>query len=425
MLAAEEAAAAAGEHRQHRRLRQTPAAPPPPVAARPLHAVRDQAVLFQQHVPPRADARSYWGGRPRLAPGWCGRPSRLRTAPSAPCRSWCRSPATRCPAGHGSASSRTPACCTSSSTSPGASTGAGAASGRRATPRRGPRPYPLRPCRTPMPTAATGPGPWTTPTGLGCSRGGASRRSWSRGHRPMNRSTRRRTPATTSGRLWPGTIDLATALQGLGAVVDQVTAAERTTLCHLPPRLAVRDDHVGHLTRQLDRAVRWPSMGGVRRGRGGAAAWAPRDLGGTRPRARPGGAADDRRERRGLAGAAGGQHHREPGDARRGARLGRGDPRRRAVPRRPARGGGRAGALAPRAGEPRPGDRLRAREHPGPDALGTHLRPGGGRRARRGVAPAAGGVQPPGPQVTSSGRACSSSGSAPTTSPRAGSIASS
>ena len=60
VLAAEAAAAAASGQS---------AAPPSVVAARALHEVRDQAVLFQQHVPPQADARSYWGGRPRLAPG--------------------------------------------------------------------------------------------------------------------------------------------------------------------------------------------------------------------------------------------------------------------------------------------------------------------------------------------------------------------
>lgn len=42
-------------------------APPPVVpASTVLDAVGGQAVLFQQHVPPRRSARSYWGGRPTL-----------------------------------------------------------------------------------------------------------------------------------------------------------------------------------------------------------------------------------------------------------------------------------------------------------------------------------------------------------------------
>jgi hypothetical protein len=42
---------------------------PPPDGRPALDAVRDQAVVLQQHLPSRRNARSYWGGRPSLPPG--------------------------------------------------------------------------------------------------------------------------------------------------------------------------------------------------------------------------------------------------------------------------------------------------------------------------------------------------------------------
>lgn len=50
-------------------------APAPPAASAHgahecLHRVAEQAVLFRQHVPPRLDALSYWGGVPRVPAGF-------------------------------------------------------------------------------------------------------------------------------------------------------------------------------------------------------------------------------------------------------------------------------------------------------------------------------------------------------------------
>ncbi|WP_165356836.1 DUF1963 domain-containing protein [Nocardioides zhouii] len=269
VLAAEQAAAAA------------PAAPGPPVTARALHAVRDQAVLFQQHVPPRADARSYWGGRPRLAPGmvWPA-----FTAPDGTERAMSFLVQIACDELPG-----------------GARLGVFPDTGvlhvfldlawgehwrwrclwtpgdSAAWPEAVPPPA--------LPRAYSDRGHWTWPQDDG---------DWPRllprwsftpvlvegtpADEPVDPVA---DPGDDEGRLWPGSIDLATALQGLGAVVDQVTLPRGRPFATFPHDWRSVTITIGHLAHHLDRAVRWPSMGRVdedaaERLRGQLATWAAR-----------------------------------------------------------------------------------------------------------------------------------------------------
>lgn len=260
VLAAEQAAAAASGEPP---AAAAPPAPSPPDAARALHEVRDQAVLFQQHVPPQADARSYWGGRPRLAPGvvWpafttpdgteramsflvqiaCDEVpagARLGLFPDTGVlhvfldlawgehwRWWCL----WTPGDPAAWAEAVP---------PPSLPHAYADRGHWTWPRDDADWPRLLPRWSFTPLLVEG-----TPT-----------------DEPVDQTA---DPGDDEERVWPGTIDLPTALQGLGAVVDQVPVPGGRPFATFPHDWRSVTITIGHLTHHLERAVRWPSMGGA------------------------------------------------------------------------------------------------------------------------------------------------------------------